>query len=231
MEFTLLGAALAGVGGMWAILRFFPSRGADPEASRALTDPAIGAIGAGILVGRLASMVGTGTNPLANPGDILVIRGGVATGWATIGALTALAIVCRRDLIRSFDTVAAAATVGLAGWHAGCVLRDACAGTTTELPWAIARSGGASGRHPVELYTALLLMAFGLAIRRVPVGSGLAAGLALAATGLVRLATEPLRVSLSGGPKTWYLAAVIVGLGFVAQRRLARAPDPPPEPP
>lgn len=228
MEFTLLGAVVVGVAGLWAALRFFPAAGADAASSRALVDPALGAMGGGILVGRLAAMLATGTNPLANPGDILVVRGGVSTGWATVGALAVLAFAVRPHLVQAFDTVAAASLFGLAGWHAGCLVRNACAGTTTDLPWAIARAPGAAGRHPVELYAAVLLLVAGLVIRRIPIGTGLAAGLALAAAGLIRLATEPLRVSLGGGPRLWYLAAGVVGIGWalLARRDAVRAAEP-----
>ncbi|MBA3362072.1 MAG: hypothetical protein H0T94_11510 [Acidimicrobiia bacterium] len=54
------------------------------------------------------------------------------------------------------------------------------------------------------------------------------AGLGLAAAGLVRLATQPLRPSIGGGPVGWYLAGIIVGL-IVAATRFRRTVTESPE--
>ncbi|NIR61686.1 MAG: hypothetical protein GWO02_20450, partial [Gammaproteobacteria bacterium] len=114
------------------------------------------------------------------------------------------------------DGLAAASLAGLAGWHAGCLARDACLGAASDVPWAMTQPGSAIGRHPVEIYAAIALAAAAIALswwrsaRHATPGA--AAGLALAAAGAVRLLTEPLRPSLTTGPVLWYGAAVVVGL-------------------
>ncbi len=226
MEFTLLGAAFVAVVGVYAMLWWEARRGNAVECSKDLWDVALGAIVAGVAVGRLAAMIGDGVNPVANPADIFLVRAGVATGPAAVAALAWVAWVGRRELAAVSDGLAAAALSGLAGWHAGCLVRDACLGTPSRLPWAWAQSGSAVTRHPVELYAAVVLLGAGLALAAVRMGRvprGAAAGIALATAGGVRLATEPLRPSLSGGPVGWYVAAVAAGLviAVIAARRAA----------
>ncbi len=123
--------------------------------------------------------------------------------------------LCVRDL---WEIAIAAGVIGLAGWHAGCLFRDACLGTPTSLPWAWSQPGSDITRHPIELYTALLLaIAAWLLFRlrlRYP-AAGLVAGLSLAVAGASRLVTEPLRPSLFTGPVWWYAAAIVLG-GAVA---------------
>ncbi len=217
MEFTLLAAAATALGAVYLTLWFEAGRGNVLGCTRSLWDIALGATIAGLLVGRLAAMVIDGVNPFTNPGDILIVRGGVATGWAALAALATVAWLGRHELWSVFDGLAASALAGLVGWHTGCVFRSACLGTTTDLPWAMHQNGSTIGRHPVELYAAVLYLvgAAGIAVwrstgRKPP---GMAAGIALAAAGGVRLATEPFRPSLSGGPVLWYAAAIAAGLG------------------
>jgi hypothetical protein len=152
-----------------------------------------------------------GTNPFTHLGDIIIVRGGVHTGAATIGAVvTYLWSVKWR--YNHLDATAAAALLGLAGWHAGCVWRGACLGTVSDLPWAWSEPGSAIVRHPVEIYAALALIASAFLVAGLPRRPLVHAGSALALAGLVRLATEPLRPSLTGGPVWWYAAAVVIGL-------------------
>lgn len=216
MEFTLLAAAALAVIALSLTLRMAPAQGVTAAFSRRLTDPAYTAIGFGILVGRLASMIGNGTNPLSHVGDILIIRGGVSTGFASMAAIGAWLYSTRRDLRVASDAVGVGALMGLAGWHGGCLLRDACAGASTQLPWAISLPGSTVGRHPVELYAAALCIMAALLLRRLPAGSGSAAGWALAAAAAARLVTEPLRLSLGSGPLVWYGAGLVLGLTIAA---------------
>lgn len=206
MEFTLLWAALTAVGFTWVGTRLWPEGLPEHPADRL-----IGAAAGGLLVGRLVAMMLHGTNPFTHLGDILIVRGGVHTGAATIGAVvTYLWSVKWR--YQYLDATAAAAVLGLAGWHAGCLWRGACLGTVSHLPWAWSEPGSAITRHPVELYAALALVAAAFLAARLPRRPLVRAGAALALAGLVRLATEPLRPSLTGGPVVWYLAAVVVGV-------------------
>jgi prolipoprotein diacylglyceryltransferase len=206
MEFTLLWAALTAAVLGWLGTRVWPQGLPDRPADRLLGAGAIG-----LLVGRITAMIAQGTNPLLHPGDILVIRGGVHTAGATIGALVAYLWSVRGDL-RYLDAITPAALLALAGWHGGCLWRGACLGTTSDLPWAFAEPGSLVNRHPVELYVALALTLAAWTVARLSFGPLLRSGLGLAAAGMVRLLTEPIRLSLAGGPIGWYIAAIAVGL-------------------
>lgn len=211
MEFRLLGAALVGTGAMLATLRL---RGSGDARSRELGDQALSALVVGLLVGRLTAMVSAGTNPLLHPTDVIVVRAGVDTVGASLGALGWVSLSLRRSLSVSLDDLAVPALAGLVGWHAGCLIREACLGTASSLPWAVPQSSGGVPRHPVELYAAglLLVVAVITARLRSRAAQGSAAASAVAGAGAVRLLTEPLRPSLGGGPVSWYLAAVLLGL-------------------
>ena len=242
MEFSLLGAAAIGVAAFWGMLRWEAKRGNAAGCAVDLWDVGLTAAIAGLFLGRIGAMVAAGINPLADPGQIILIRSGVATPVVTIGTITVFAVLARRDLVTAADAIAPAALAALAGWHAGCVTSNACLGTESGLPWAFALPGSEVTRHPVGLYTAaaLALAAIALAMwkqhgRPAP---GVVAGFGLIAAGTARLATEPLRVSLTGGPVVLYGAGIgvgcaIVGVAWVRDRR-ARARAAPPttrEPP
>ena len=122
MEFTLLWAALTGVFFAWGGTRLWPE-GLPDHA----TDRMVGAAAAGLLIGRLVAMTLQGTSPLLHPGDILIVRGGVHTAAATVGAL-GVYLWAVKGQIRFLDATAAAAVLGLAGWHAGCLWRNMCLG-------------------------------------------------------------------------------------------------------
>jgi len=214
MEFTLLFAAAIGVGTGAAALRWEAAGANAAHRAADLWEVFLGAAVAGLFVGRLAAMLASGINPVGAPTDILVVRGGVATGPAALGAIATVAVFARRRFLQVADALATATLAGLAGWHGGCLTREACLGTPTDLPWAIRQAGSEIGRHPVELYTAILLAGAALALalcRRLTFPFGLAAAVALFAAAAARLVTEPLRPSLGGGPVGWYLAGVLIG--------------------
>jgi prolipoprotein diacylglyceryltransferase len=218
MEFTLLWAALTAVAAIWVAARIWPDRLPDHP-----TDRLIGAAAVGMLVGRLTAMVIQGVNPLTNLGNILLVRGGVHTGAATLGAIGAF-VWANKGKLRDLDSVAPLALVGLAGWQAGCLWRDACLGTVSNLPWAWSQTTSSITRHPTELYAALGMLAAAWLVSRLSWRPFLRAGTALALAGLVRLLTEPLRPSVTGGPTGWYMAAVVVGglLAWQGSRLLDR---------
>lgn len=226
MEFSLLGAAAIGVFGFWAMLRWEAKRGNAAGCAIDLFDAGLIAAMSGLLIGRLASMFAAGINPLTAPGQIILIRSGVSTSAAAIGALVVFGILARRDLLRAADAIAPAALAGLAGWHAGCLPTDACLGTPSSMPWAYALAGSDVTRHPVELYATLLfgLAAIALALwkqyGRPPLGG--VTGLSLMAAGGTRLATEPMRISLAGGPQWLYAAAIVGGAGLTGWSLLRR---------
>jgi prolipoprotein diacylglyceryltransferase len=228
VEFTLLGAMFVGVVPLYAVLYWEAKRANAASCARNLWDVALTAIIVGAVVGRIAAMVSDGVNPLTHPADLIIIRGGVATGPAAVAALATVAWLGRDELWAVMDGLAAAALAGLGGWHLGCVVRDACLGTPSDLPWAIAQEGSTVTRHPVEIYAALaLFVAAGLValwrVRSRP-RPGVAAAVALAVASLVRLATEPLRPTLAGGPIAWYILGILVGL--IAAVWLGRQPAP-----
>ena len=206
MEFTLLWAALTAVGFAWLGTRIWPERLPDHA-----TDRMGGAAAAGLLVGRLSAMLLQGTNPFSNPGDILIVRGGVHTGTATAAAI-ATYLWAAKWKVAYLDATSPATLMGLGGWHAGCLWRNACLGSGSELPWAWAQEGSLITRHPVELYTAVGLMIAAWLVSRLPWRLLTKSGVALASAGLVRLLTEPMRPSITGGPVGWYIAAIVVGL-------------------
>lgn len=224
MEFRLLGAvavAVAAATGTIAVIH----RTA-PVARRRLLDLVATGLLGGIAVGRVWAMVAAGTNPITHPLDLLIVRGGVDTVGAAVGALAAVAWAARSDLLPLLDALAPAAVFGLAGWHAGCVVRNACLGAPTTLPWGWPATGGGPDRHPVEIYTALLLVAAALIVlrlwRRHP-GTARATALALFAAATARALTEPLRPVLGDGLVVEYgvatAAAALLGI-WVWRRRL-----------
>ena len=222
MEFTLLGAALTGAIGAWIGLRL-PGVRARAEALDRPWDVLVGAAAIGVFSGRLVEMITAGVNPLTSPFDVILVRGGVDTVAATIGALATLVWVFRADLT-TLDVVAPAALLGLAGWHAGCLWTGSCLGAATGGDWGFTQPGSQVARHPTELYAAAALTVFAVVATR-PRAPFVATGLALAAAGAVRAATQPIRPSLTGGPMWAYLAAVAIGLAIaVSGRRWQRRP-------
>ncbi len=234
MEFTLLGAAATGAGSFWLMLRWEAKRGNAAGCALNLWDAGLTAGAVGLLAGRLIAMAQTGINPFTNPAQIILVRSGVSTAGASIAALLTFGFLARRSLRVSADAIAPSVLAGLAGWHAGTLITKSWLGTVSDLPWAQAASGSDITRHPVELYAAGLyaLAAVSIALwkqhGRPPLGT--AASLALAAAGGVRLFTETMRISLSGGPILLYAGALVAGLGVAVwtvlgpQRSQARTP-------
>lgn len=207
MEFTLLGAAVLGVLAMWLWQRADHQAERVPDAFGRLLSAAI----VGMAGGRLVAMVLVGANPISV--DFLLVRGGVSTVGASLAAVAWLVWSERRSR-HHLDLLAPAGLAGLAGWHAGCLVKTSCLGAATDLPWGWAVSGSTIDRHPVELYAAggLLLGAFVVrAVQRQGAASFVPALLSVGLAGLVRFVTEPLRLTL--GELLWfYGAAAVVGL-------------------
>ena len=220
MEFTLLWAALTGVFFAWGGTRLWPE-GLPDHA----TDRMVGAAAAGLFVGRLVAMTLQGTSPLLHPGDILVIRGGVHTAAATVGAL-GVYLWAVKGQIRFLDATAAAAVLGLAGWHAGCLWRNMCLGAASDLPWAWSLPTSTITRHPVEIYAALGLMSAAFIVARLPVRPLLRTGAAFTLASFVLLLTEPLRLTIQGGLEAWYIAGIAAGMVVVAFGGRARRSAP-----
>ena len=215
MEFSLLGAAVISVGLLYAVLYWEAKRGNAAACTKDLWDLTLGSAAAGLVIGRLAAMINSGVNPATHPGDILIVRAGVDTGWASLTALAMLAFMGRGEIRAVADGASAAVLAGLAGWHGGCLVRDACLGTASDLPWAVSLEGSVVTRHPTELYAALGFVVIGALLvvwKLRPPALGVVGASALAAAGTIRLITEPLRPALGGRPTLWYLAAIAAGI-------------------
>ncbi len=213
MEFTLLGNALIAVAALHVTVRVLSRDARFTTAAPRAWDSLLGAAMIGLVVGRLWAMIATGTNPATHLFDILLIRGGVDTIGATVGFIAAIVWGYRERLSPAADALAAPALFGLAGWHGGCLVRDACTGVATTLPWGIEGTVGVS-RHPVEIYTALLLIIAGAwSIRAWRKGSlaGVLGPLGLVMASLARAVTEPLRLHLGSGLVGFYLFGAAAG--------------------
>ena len=221
MEFTLLGAVAIAVLIMYGVLWFEGGRTNAADCTRDVWDALISAAVVGVVVGRLTAMISAGTNPVSHPGDILIVRAGVDTIAASVAALATYFFLTRDDPWWLADAAAPAAIAGLAGWHGGCVVRDACLGTPSDLPWAVAQAGSVVSRHPVEIYTAVLLLATaGLFLwwKRHRPRPGVIAAAGVGATAAARLITEPLRPGLGADLVWWYSIAVVAALAVLALR-------------
>lgn len=225
MEFTLLAAAAIAVGAFWLMLRWEAKRGNAAGCALDLWDAGLTAGAVGLLVGRLVAMAQVGINPLSDPAQIILVRSGVSTVGASIAALLMFAFLARKSLLESSDAIGPSALAGLAGWHLGSIVTGSWLGTVSSLPWAQTAAGSGITRHPVEIYTAALLLIAAFAIAtwkqrgRPPLGA--AAGLSMAAAGAIRLATETIRVSLTGGPVLFYATAIVGGIAIVVWSAVA----------
>ena len=221
MEFTLLGSVAIAVVIMYGVLWFEGGRTNAADCTRDVWDALISAAVVGVIVGRLTAMIAAGTNPVSHPGDILIVRAGVDTIGASVASVATYTFLSRNDPWWLADAAAPAAIAGLAGWHGGCVVRDACLGTPSDLPWAVAQAGSVVSRHPVEIYTALLLLVtagFFLWWKRRRRRAGTIAVLGVASVAAARLVTEPLRPGLGGDLIWWYTIAVVAALSVLALR-------------
>jgi prolipoprotein diacylglyceryltransferase len=220
MEFTLLWAALTAFAA--AFVTIWLTKPSVPDRP---LDRIVGAAVAGTAVGRVAAVLMQGTNPLTSPGELLIIRGGVDTVWASLTGLAVLMWPLRR-MPTALDAIAPATLAALAGWHGGCLWRSTCLGAISDLPWAWALPGSGLTRHPVEIYAAVFLLAGAWAIKWIKGSAGTAAAVAIFWAGLARLVTEPVRPSLGTGLSWFYALATVAGLvaaGLLAlrSRRLA----------
>ena len=224
MEFTLLWAGLTAF-----LAAFVTIRITKPKMPDRPLDRLVGAALVGIAAGRIGALVTQGINPITSPGELLVIRGGVDTVWASLAGIAAVTWPLRRSPA-GLDAIAPASLAALAGWHGGCLWRSACLGTMSELPWAWSLPGSDITRHPVEIYAAVLLAAGTWFVSRIRYPAGKAAGMAVFVAGCARLITEPLRPRLGPGLWWFYGLAAAAGLlsaglvAFRARRTAGKAP-------
>ena len=230
MEFTLLAAAAIAGAAAYVMLWWEAKHGNAARCTGNLWEIGLVSTVAGIFIGRIVAMLIDGVSPIVHPMDVILVRSGVSTVGASLGAAAVFVLQGRKNTITMADGISAAALAGLAGWHAGCLVRGTCLGTASDLPWAIAQAGSTVTRHPVGIYAALLLagaaagLAWWKAYQRPPAGSP--AAVAIIAAAGTRLITEPLQPSISGGPVWFYAAALVAGIGgliwsIVLRRRTA----------
>ena len=216
MEFTLLAAAAIAGAAAYAMLWWEAKHGNAVRCAGNLWEAGVVSVVAGIFIGRIVAMLIDGVNPIAHPMDVVLVRSGVSTVGASLGAAAVFAWLARKEPVGMADGISAAALAGLAGWHAGCLVRGTCLGTASDLPWAVAQSGSEVTRHPVGIYAALVLgvAAIGVAwwksYRKPP--SGVPAAIAVIAAAGTRLVLEPLQPSFSGGPVWFYAAGLAIGI-------------------
>ena len=231
MEFTLLGAAAIAALAAYLMLRWEAGHGNADGVEGDLWEIGVVTAIAGIFIGRIVAMLIDGVHPIAHPADIILVRSGISTAGATLGAAALFFWQARKEPVAMADGISAAALAGLSGWAAGCLIRGTCLGTATDLPWGMSQAGSTVARHPVGLYAAILFAAAAVALAawkayRRP-APGVPASVAVIAAAAVRLATEPFQPSLSGGPIWFYTASLVVGVaglvwfGWIAPRRSA----------
>lgn len=216
------------------MVRWEAKRGNAAGCALDIFDALLVSASVGVVAGRIGAMITAGINPLQDVGQVLLVRSGVSTPVAASAAILTFVFLARRNLPALADAAAPSAVAGLASWHGSCVVNNACLGTESSLPWAMTLPGSSVTRHPVELYAAVALaaVAAGLALwkqhGRPPLGA--VTGTALFAASATRLATEGIRISLTGGPVWFYATGCALGAGIVvasflhAQRSVEAGP-------
>ena len=229
MEFTLLGAAAIAGAAAYLMLRWEAVHGNTDRTDGDVWEIGVVSAVAGIFIGRIIAMLIDGVNPIAHPLDIILVRSGISTAGAALGAAVLFFWQSRKQPVAMADAISAAALAGLSGWAAGCLIRGTCLGTATDLPWGMSQAGSTVTRHPVGLYAAILFAVAAIALAAWKAygrpSAGVPASVAVIAAAGIRLATEPFRPSISGGPVWFYAASLVAGLvgvvwfGIVAPKR------------
>lgn len=212
MDLTVLGRSVGSMAAaavaLWVLKRTRPAVVGDPF------NDLLGAVLVGIGVGRLAYLWAEGVDVIADPIELVLVRGGIAPVAAATGAVGFLAWACRSDLLDRTDYLAAAALSGLAVWEAGCWWQGACLGAPSGLWWATALPGSELTRHPVGLYGAVLLAAAAVWLLVRPLRwRGATAAAALGWAAAVRAIVPLWSVGGWSSREWWYLAGAALGLG------------------
>jgi len=219
MEFTLLGAAAIAGAAVYLMLRWEGAHGNTEATTGDVWEIGVVSAVAGIFIGRVVAMLLDGVNPIAHPMDVILVRSGISTAGATLGAAAVFFWQSRKEPVAMSDAISAAALAGLSGWAAGCLIRGTCLGTATGLPWGMSQAGSTVTRHPVGLYAAILFAVAAVALALWKAHgrprAGVPASVAVIAAAGIRLVTEPFQPSLSGGPIWFYAAALVTGLAGV----------------
>lgn len=160
---------------------------------------------------------------LADPLDILAIwQGGMSFHGGFAGTTVAMILFARSRGLRIlslFDVIAAGAPVGLGLVRVANFINSELWGKETGVPWAVIPPGDMFGRHPSQLYEALLeglalfvllsVLVWGLKKLRTP---GFVAGVFVAGYGAARIFIEFFRVP---DAQLGYLAGDWLTMGMV----------------
>jgi phosphatidylglycerol:prolipoprotein diacylglycerol transferase len=111
-----------------------------------------------------------------NPNDIyILLKGGMATHGALLGALLAILIIFRKRKLNGFlwaDMCAPSVALGQAVGRVGCLMAGCCYGLPTSLPWGIVFTKSHIAPigiplHPTQIYQIILnLLIFGFLFLR-----------------------------------------------------------------
>jgi hypothetical protein len=200
----------------------------------ALMDRILTGAGAGLLIGRLASVLVTDWSALSRPTELIAVRAGVDFWIGAIGGALVLARPTRRDRrsgLLGLADVAPYALVGYGAFQVGCLVRGGCFGPFASV--GLVPTGMSHRVFPVELVVGALLAFLGVALRvagdRRPVMTLAAAVGALA---LGRLVVGRLTPSVSGSWQRPELesaavlaAALVIGALDGAKVRRRRRPE------
>lgn len=180
-------------------------------------------LGLGALIGaRLAYILPDGSTYLRYPLDIILVQGGLSFWGGLLGAGVALALMRPPSVSRwTFvalvaDVFAVPLTVGMVAFSGACVLRGDCAGAVGSPPLAFVLPGYAVPRYPVELYVAILTAVLaGLLLYVEPRRrfEGEIALVGLVGLGVIRFATDFMRIHFGAWPTPDQVIALLVALG------------------
>lgn len=102
----------------------------------AFVDVALGPAGAGLVVGRLVTLLLDDPNSIGSVSDMLVVRSGVEF-WPGVAAATAILVWSARQaglpLLTRAAELAPLAMLAYAGYEAACVFRDGCFGPESDI--------------------------------------------------------------------------------------------------
>lgn len=149
----------------------------------------------------------------------------LGTGLGGVATLRVLRVPVRAYA----DAAAPAVALGYALYRVGCLWNGCEVGSATSLPWAVDGPGG-TATHPVALYHSFVGLGLYLGLRRLHVGSGRVALLALGGYGALRFGLEFVRVEpvmwLGLHPGHWWsLLAVALAAGTWMYLRRMQSTD------
>jgi prolipoprotein diacylglyceryl transferase len=138
---------------------------------------------------------------VSDPLSILRIwQGGLASHGAIVGVTAACLALARFDFSawrRIADIVVPASVLGSCFVRLGNFINSEIVGRPTDLPWGVVfPARDQLARHPVQLYEIIVALATFIVIRiaerrtRLPIGSGLTAGVGLSLYLMLRFLTE-----------------------------------------